>query len=271
MASQKDSGYPYTFDIFVILNAAPIRRKTLLGLEPYSRIASGDFLKVCPTCLDGDLLGSVLKIRVSWLDPIVLGKLVFTTPNEPLVWETYKYLFNGNILVNKMILHALSNGSIRFEKFWMEIFSTENMIDEVSLAHANVWKSVMKNFTFFNKRNNRTSATLLRRLAITYISYTRYTKTQFIFPYYTPDTFSRLRFVGCGRQGMSAIPFQELTNVFDKLTWLCIFLSILAQLTIAHYLRNHGNLVDRVTTVLKIFLEQENPLRNSVANTKHFR
>lgn len=65
-----------------------------------------------------------------------------------------------------------------------------------------------------------------------------YVKKLIIFRYATHDFVSPLYYVSCGKRGVDAFPFRELTNVFDKWIWLLIFLSGICVITIPFW--DHG-------------------------------
>lgn len=53
----------------------------------------------------------------------------------------------------------------------------------------------------------------------------QYLGSRFISAHYVTDHLNKLRIVGCGKKGLSSLPFEDLTYVYDQFVWLGICIS----------------------------------------------
>lgn len=266
--------HDYTHDIFVIVDITgkiAYRESAFLALDSYVNLSSAYVLKICPYCLEGNKFGLILKIQSQNLNRTLLAKLAFVTTSEMLIWENSVFLNGKNIIIDSMLQHAKAHNSGQFHQLWKQILANERLVEKIAIAHANAWKSVLRNFTFVADDCYGWRETHCRPNFVTNAGYLAYKKSLFVFPYYTTDVINILRFIGCGRQGMSSIPFQELTNVFDNKIWGFI---VLASLTISALIRcSHRSVISssQLIHIVKLLLEQGGPFAKSVLNAAHLR
>lgn len=95
-----------------------------------------------------------------------------------------------------------------------------------------------------------------------------YLKTQAIFPYFPQESLTGLRFVSCGRKGLSSIPFYELVHVYDHLVWVMIIASsVILAILINQLVAPKGSFMEAWISTLKILLEQS----DKMVHQKRFR
>lgn len=263
------SPYMYINDVIIILSASSAPLAELHSPDTSCIITAIDILKICPGCEDENKLGTIVRIPVQNLELKKLENLAFVAPTERLIWFAYSFVMGDGILLDRVIQHAKSTTSVSFEELWTSIFSTESLLGNVAIAHATVWKSVMRNYTFLGDDKYKLHQIRLNLAII--VEYRKYRSSLSVFPNYSPNIIQSLRFVGCGKQGMSSIPFQELTNIFDKLIWLGIILTMLVIPKLLQQQLQNSNLTCHIFSVLKIFLEHGNPFQQSVENTNRIR
>lgn len=260
------SPYLYMHDVFIILRIPSIQGATLSGVDKLSKIMTYDILKICPGCLDGDAFGKLIRIRMHRFDLKLLENQFFVTPSERLIWATRETLSGQDILLERVMQQAKTSISYAYKELWTNIFLSGNPLEKVAIAHSTVWKSVMKNYTFFGEGNPRWWK--IRPNFIISVEYHQYKSSLLVFPYYTANTFKSLRFIGCGTQGVSSIPFYELTRVFDKIIWLGVILTTLITSKLLQLLCRSTSAMSHMFSVVQIFLEQGTPIKSSVEKVK---
>lgn len=78
----------------------------------------------------------------------------------------------------------------------------------------------MKNFTLTHTREKSCCKSSVEANFLIRRTLGNYDKSILTIPYHHTDNLAGLTFVGCGQNGMSLLPFQELVNVFDSLSGL---------------------------------------------------
>lgn len=263
--------YAYTHDIFVVLNAVTSQKSSCHGFfESFRYIETADVLRICPACWEGNRRGTISKELVQLLDR-QFERQAFPGPNEKMIWDNSDNLFDSKFVLGNMLRLTKLNQSVPIDKVWKESLSSEHLMEKVSIAHANVWRSVLRNFTFLSDQETKILHVRDRHNFVIHTWSAEYPKSRYIFPYYTPDTIKSLRFMGCGRQGTSPIPFQELTNVFDMVTWLCIIFTALTVPTLLRGSYGRIRLSSQTVSIFKMLVEQGGPFLDSVANKTRFR
>lgn len=112
--------------------------------------------------------------------------------------------------------------------------STSNKLGH---AFAHLWQSVIQNHTLFALRGqNCVSGKLLPSFKAQQPYYQdlsietmlHINEVPLYYPAVVENKLTTLRFVACGKRGVSPFPFGELVSIFDKPTWIGIVLCILA-------------------------------------------
>lgn len=144
----------------------------------------------------------------------------------------------------------------------------ENVVHRLAFLYAHVWLSIMGNYTLTYEQekllNSCGSEKQNRNVQRhTDVSLIPYFKSLFYSSYFFEDNLSRLQFVSCGDKGLSSIPVELLTNVFDFWIWLHIVASFVIILLLYR-------LISDISTTrhacwlspLKVLLEQGDPFSN---------
>lgn len=189
------------------------------------------------------------------------GCLIMSTINK----ADNTYLFTETMQQLKMCVLRSSN------KFRLYISTRRSVMDKVAVGHSNVWQSVLGNFTFQDEANDTEYTRMGQSRFSTTLLQQPYIESLFIFHHFPQDSLSSLRILGCGVQGMSKVPVQELINVFDDLIWICILLSALIVPIFIRLIINETGLPYNVLCALKVILEQGNPFSTMVGNSKRLR
>lgn len=262
-------------DVFVIYRVKRKLCKFQGVLDAVGIITSFDVLKACPDCLqeDGISLGTIRKTTFYnfTLTPKILVSHGCTQPEEKLILQVLDYRKATNLLA-MMLQNLYSCKKKSFEKeFWVNIFKGNSSLVKAGMAHAEVFKSVMKNFSVVGTRfKSRCTVSKLSDISIE-IEQQAYDMTSHIFPYYSKDHLSRLRFIGCGRQGLTSLAFNEFIKVFDNSIWFCLLAVLIAAPLAMRQVRMQVSIGSGTISILKVLLEQGNPFSTSVANSKRLR
>lgn len=109
--------------------------------------------------------------------------------------------------------------------------------DKIGHAFAHLWQSIIEIYTIFAlKRENcvseKFSPNFDRVLPLSYDlsvePMIHFDETPLYYPATVENKVSTLRFVSCGKRGVSLFPFGELVSTFDVYIWTCIGLTIVA-------------------------------------------
>lgn len=275
------SSASYTHDVYIIFTSPVTRQVDLTWLqEPVCHISMVEVLKICQECeiAPKEPLGTVIRSSIKFVQHDKLIQLGHADPNERLIIQSEPYTLGKNVLAFMIGRFGYLRSCIqKNSRTLRSSISAENSIPQkVAVAHSDVWKSILRNFTFLDKYkymdNDVSECALLHTYSFPInLEQTAYPKSILMFPYFIQDTLNSLRFVGCGQQGLSSLPFQEFTIVFDKVIWLSILITIVMVPVGMKFLRMENNMNDTVTSFLKVFLEQGTPFQAATANTKQLR
>lgn len=260
----------YHHDIFIILNFERITGRS--KFEEEGVFATASVIKFCPACAQKNgRLGIILLTTLAKIDRTRIVHVSFPRPNEMLTWGV-RNDFAENLLLTKTILH-LTTCEDKLSKYKLtKLFSMEDSYDRLAVAHSNVWASTLRNFSFSRNWSVENKCTLsLPSYFSTSLLLKPYVPQHFIFPYYIRSELDHLRFIGCGRQGYTTIPFQELANVYDTMVWICIAFCIVAVSTSTTGFVKDSNLCENIATGMKLLLEQSNPFPTCVMNVTTIR
>lgn len=152
-------------------------------------------------------------------------------------------------------------------------------LDRIAHAYAHLWLSMVGNYTIVNMDEGGLHVCCIkgRRIedftqdtesvkANVDIRFISYVKSAFIFPHFFQDQLSGLKFVGCGRRGLSTIPFSELTSIFDTWVWLLLILS-LSSVAISFRIDEKYNGWSHWLSLVKVLLEQGTPFLDTTIST----
>lgn len=120
---QSVSPHSYRHDVFLFLNAFSSHESSFHALDSHANILSADALKICPTCLEGNKLGSFIKMKMHKLGPKLLVKQAFVTTREMLIWRNFGRAFGKNLVITNMLQQARSRSLEQFHKLWYKILS----------------------------------------------------------------------------------------------------------------------------------------------------
>lgn len=200
-----------------------------------------------------------------------LSKATLPPPNFNLLWTILKVPSSDNV-ISRMVrfLHDCEELPPLIHNI-----KYTNPMEQLAHAYVHVWWSVMQNFTI---RDNAQSTgcwagVMWKDIALNkhpshlVLEFASYSKGLYYFPYFVQDELSRLRFISCGERGFASIPFQELTNVFDKWIWLILGLSMVA-ITIP---LKFSVILPHWMSLLKVLLEQGDTFEEIVVNKKNVR
>lgn len=163
-----------------------------------------------------------------------------------------------------------------FKKKQINDSAFDSPAKELASAFIHIWSNILENITIFSygyticinwsKPVDRIYTVHHKfELSLTLVPYLR--GTQF---HSQPiqDPSYKLRFVSCGRRGMSPFPFYDLVIVFDDLVWLSILASIVSMIVLITLVtRNIGYFLSPV----KVLLEQGGPFSKSSEDNTNFR
>lgn len=234
-------------------------------------------MKVCPTC-HGKQITFPITINYSDLpDFNLLEHLAFPAPSVNKVWKLSQSSTPNQDARTLQLLYKIFSKIFSCRKI-SKIFSggTDGLID----AYAQIFISFMQNYTVQYSSSQKLcdngemvggikdypSIHSIRVKALQYI------KKAFPFSYFRQDKFLSLHFVSCGMPVLDTIPFQELANVFDGWIWFCILVSIFAIIVpIFPFVSKHNLFCFHLMIPLKLFLEQGNPVPDSISKLKMYR
>lgn len=267
----------YYHDTFLVISVeVKYAQQNTLQLEPIGDLAIINILKVCHACEDKHLDGfgtiNLIPIPIHNFGDIKLEELAYSLPSERIMW--YSNLIDSGAarnLLGVIIQNLVSCPEKSYTRFWSNIRSKCSAIDKVAIAHAEVWKSIMGNYSIFSRKTSNECASFRSSFFTIILDQQDYARSLFYFPYYTTDYLNSFRFIGCGSKGLSSIQFQELTNVYDNLTWFCIVVTILLAPLSMKLLYKHAKISDNVISILKLLLEQDDPFLPSVTRVTGYR
>lgn len=280
------SWFPYTYDVFVILLVATIHERVHAVKFLNGFIAEAHVLQICHTCnssLQKSSFGTVVRYPINkWNDTVTNAELLISTAfpreGEELVWEISPRNEENINLLHALLQHLNPCLPISSRQdLWKEITTPALLINRVGAAHAQVWKSVLRNFTIllgiFSKIKFNCSLGLRQSKGMHLfqidISKQAYVQPYSLpYPFYIQDKLSSLRFIACGSISISAIPFQELTNVYDTRIWFLILLSAVAIPATIRIVSKNAPYFTGVVSIVRILLEQGGPFSNAVTNMK---
>lgn len=155
--------------------------------------------------------------------------------------------------------------------------------DNLAYAFAGIWLSIMGNYTvlkFSTSSSYKVAACnsdskFFKRIYVHAhidFEFLPYVEKLYVFPYFVQDELSTMRFISCGKRGLTSLPLEELTRVFDKWIWLLILVSTTCVL-ISLWSQFDTGLECWSTwlATMKVLLEQGNPFQESLIKSKKMR
>lgn len=216
----------------------------------------------------GDEYGSVMSLDKPLASmPSKLTQQVFPSSKYNLIWYLSSSLKTGGI-ISRMVHHLESCENTSH----LKLFEGHSvLLERLARMYAQVWMTVMGNYTLRTEENEEVECSMGRVSANTKLGGTHinlvfrpYSKGSYYFPYFLYDDMNRLRFLTCGEKGINSIPFIELIKVFDKRIWqlilICSALLVVVLKLLPGHIRATGS---PCLSPLTILLEQGNPYENS--------
>lgn len=229
-------------------------------------IISTTIFKICYSCKEGhsskdDNHGTLIRMTTDTFNYTTATILGFPTSEESIAWKITSVL-SKNQLAGTMLSYAETCHSNTFNSLWQGILSETSLLGKVGIAHSDVLKSVMKNYTLPDY--DSVGDCYLQGLPefFIYVTPSFYVRSLLSLPHYTSDVLSGMRFIGCERKGLSVLPFQEFVNVFDLATWMGIIATILGASVSLRLLLLNTSVSENLMAVLKVVLEQGDPFHN---------
>lgn len=226
--------------------------------ESFGYFRNAKVFKICYTCQNkhSGRRGTLADTNVQTFDRSEIVMHAFPTSEENMFWVLSFWSKTSNILASEMLRHTYTCRTKSFKELWLRISAGSSLPTKVGIGHSNVLKSIMRNFTLLGsyKSGHCTYGGKVKFLID--VDTSQYEISTFSFPYYVNDVFASFRLVGCGTQGLTLLPFQELISVYDAFTWIGIVSTILCVAVSMKLLRENSNIRDNVMSVLKVVLEQ---------------
>lgn len=260
----------YMHDIILRFGVSTIEISILPEFEPSGEIETVEVFQICHYCPNlKKEFGNVIRTNLKSLKLEAVSQEAFALMNSKVVWQADISSFMDNLLTLTMI-RLTSCLIVSFEKLWFQIFSKKSFPEKIAVAHSQVLLSTLGNFTFKatypgEKRTSCMTKKFTHFMAT--LKQEKYAEQSFIFPYYSQDYLTTLKFIGCGSQGVSSLAYQELTNVFDKWVWLCIAGTIFLTSGFSEAQSCKNNLL----STFKMLVEQGNPFTSATLNKKSLR
>lgn len=265
---QGTSDSAYTHDTFLILSST--NKVVKSRFEKVGFIKHIYVLQICANCplQDGSGYGTVLQVELESFDYEKIQSLAFKNLDMNPVWALSVEDSAVEHLIGKAFSYSHScmvKGRYEFWKKYQEPKEFSSL-EWAALAHSHVWNSIMRNFTLQMATNNANCKELLSANFVITLVPLFYISALYTFPHYVDNHTNKLRIVGCGKRSETALPFQELVNIFDGWVWLAILVILVAFPLATKTLTNGSLIMDNFTAVVKVFLEQGDPFHNSVVS-----
>lgn len=194
-----------------------------------------------------------------------LVDLTLPSPESHLIWMVGKTASSDTVVgqVERIIGYCVPS----FTKLPLK-----TPVELVGRGYALSWLSILKNYSIISSSEPMgnmyygTSCTKGMKEWIYFeerdivpdveFQFTPHIRTQTIFPNFPRDDQSGLRFVSCGRRGLSTIPFHELISVYDKWVWVTILVAMVTLIAYMKFLSTPSvSIILGWMATLKILLE----------------
>lgn len=204
------------------------------------------------------------------------------TQTEMTLWRVYVSPDERRGFTSDQILRKIvSCDTLPGNKPFLYNSANQTAEDFLSLLYANVWFSLMKNYTtqplLFSP--NLKCINGVKEISSKYWSYLgieiksiNFMKSFVLSPYSVSDKINSLRFVTCGRRGISAFAFSELFSVFDNATWIALFACMIAvTFTLWHQSKCSNDKIFQIFATFKVFLEQGDTFQGATCSNGRLR
>lgn len=262
--------------LFLLFELSVEKLRKFYSINVTSQQASVSTIKLLNSCpADAESKGALENVNLN--DNLLrnlnmLQMLVLPSTTRKIIWN-----FAYNDLTGDSVFIHMIRTVLNCDRSTKVSGSPE---ERVGAAYANIWFSIMKNYTTVQLIGSACEngiekvydpKTLYLKPSIKFVL-SSYVKGFHYFPYFTRDHLADLRFVSCGpARGYRPIPFEQLTNIFDKWIWILLFLSCLSEALLLRIQAQSGRKYviswSNLTSALKVFLEQG----DSVIQKKSFR
>lgn len=200
---------------------------------------------------------------------VTLTKFSLPPPNSRLFWYVKEgsYRFEGVFEYMKKFIKHCSHSPMHHRGI-----SYENPMESVGYQYAQVWKSMMGNYTLVRGHRavgaceaNVKGTDLDAATRLVVFDLHPYVKDLLLFPHVVQDGLSSLYFISCGAPSLTSLPYEELINTYDVHIWGSTILSmaILALLMRTYFRKRQVPWAPS----LKVLLEQGNPFPATVTKS----
>lgn len=216
----------------------------------------------------------------AFLNLSTLIRISRPSPTTNVFWN-FRHTYTNMTVVDSQYRHISNCTQTLTPSTRSEIYFTKS--DRVGQGYANVWISIMGNYTILYYEDEPFSADICVRgvrenISDTYrfdsvkLGIKPYIKRLVIFPYSDHNYISPFYYVSCGKRGVDSIPFRELVNVFEKWIWILIIVSGTCVTTIPYWSHVHSGfgIGTHLFLSLKSFLEQGDAFPGGLGKDKRF-
>lgn len=251
-------------DIFIILNIHVTKFQGPLNCSNgYVKVVH--VLRICYNCRadqDGYYYGTITKSETRTLERSVVERKAFPNPGWNIAWDICPRNDIKSLASQTLQEGCNFQQKKSYKQLWIDVLQAKSILEKVATVHSQVLNSVMGNFSLygFDQRTNRKQYPIF----LISVEPEAYDRTLLTYRQYTNDIFTTLRFIGCGRQGMTSFPFNVLLNVYDAFVWIGIIAIISAVPFSIWLIRTPTEVYIDAFSVLKILLEQGSPFSESL-------
>lgn len=247
-----------------------------------SIILEPELVKLCPNLDRFSDVTFPLSREVVELNAFVyLLKLSLPSPPDVnWIWSVNAVGNPGGNVIGRMVRSPYFCKNISPSR-WRALFASPR--DQLAHAYASIWFSLMgSNYTLlkdsvrFGYKDVACSTDGPWYFNVHYfhvwLEFVPFVRKLRTFPYFVQDELSTMRFISCGERGLTSLPFEELTNVFDKWIWLSIFISMISvTIALSSQFETKTERWSKFMVSVKVLLEQGNPFQDSVTNDARMR
>lgn len=186
---------------------------------------------ICITCGTSfkENLTTILSSQLSSLDKLVQSGVAFPKSADQVLWEIQpsKASDTMNTIETKVLTFMTNCGNS---------MTLNSAVDKLEFEFGRFWISIFKNHTCKLPMEYPWSCSNGRRIKKEWSTHTEIflrshgrliTKHINNFPISLNISLRSLRFVSCGEPTNAALPFKELTNIFETYVWIACFLTLL--------------------------------------------
>lgn len=256
-------------EMFLLANTVLVSQSRSIE-PPSSNIFNIELFGVCPPFKNFGLMKMFnQKVGINFRNKKLLENIL-PGPNSNLIWRIQHQQEEESAKVFKLLSQC---GNMRPlpDKLW---FSSR--ISWVEHGYADVWLSIMGNYTVVDSNGVKMQVQCSKDKSVKVeendsvnvdLKFNPFPTNLYQFPYFIRNKWGTMRFVSCGKRGLTGIPFQELTNIFDKWIWVLILVYLLVPMVQLSFLSDKKiGSCRQLMSSIKVLLEQGNPFTETVAS-----